>query len=301
MMGIRFVGVRPCGTGGMLLAGALCSLLLAGATTPARSEPELCVAAGRQAAAAAGVPQALMRAISLAETGRRHGKVLAPWPWAMNAAGKGTWFETREAALESAARRLARGERNFDLGCFQINHRWHGDAFPSLEAMLDPQSNADYAARFLAALYAETGDWLTAAGHYHSRTPALAKAYRRRVVRLMDGGMEARQPAIAESEHARDRVAARPSGAPSGRAGRSATLRMAGHAPAGRLLSAGAGRALIEAATGRLLVTQPSGPLIRRLPRAGQPPGDDGVLFASERRGRVLEGAGVVSPDGRKP
>ncbi|MEM9762146.1 MAG: hypothetical protein AAF968_06510 [Pseudomonadota bacterium] len=242
-----------------------------------------------------------MRAISLAETGRRHGKVLAPWPWAMNAAGKGTWFETREAALESAAKRLARGERNFDLGCFQINHRWHGDAFASLEAMIEPRSNADYAAQFLAALYAETGDWLTAVGHYHSRTPALAKAYRRRVVRLMDGGMDDEHPTIAKGGRTTERLATRPTIAPPDHTGRAATLRMAGHNPAGRLLSAGAGRALIEAATGRLLVTQPSGPLIHRLPRAGRPLGDDGVLFARERSGHPSNGTGVGASNGRRP
>jgi hypothetical protein len=37
--------------------------------------------------------------------------------------------------------------------------------------------NVDYAARFLHSLYGETGDWMQAAGAYHSRTPDKAAIY----------------------------------------------------------------------------------------------------------------------------
>ena len=47
--------------------------------------------------------------------------------------------------------------------------------FPSLEAMFDPDTGADYAAHFLQSLYAERGDWSAAAGAYHSQTPARAE------------------------------------------------------------------------------------------------------------------------------
>ncbi|MCC6000755.1 MAG: hypothetical protein JJU19_07810, partial [Pararhodobacter sp.] len=70
------------------------------------------------------------------------------------------------------------------LGCFQINWRWHGQHFDRPEALLDPLVSARYAARFLAGLYAETGDWTLAAGAYHSRTPHLAQRYRDRFARL---------------------------------------------------------------------------------------------------------------------
>ena len=53
--------------------------------------------------------------------------------------------------------------------------------FASLADAFDPEENADYAARFLRQLYAETGNWTAAAGLYHSRTPLLAASYRQAV------------------------------------------------------------------------------------------------------------------------
>ncbi|MEM6676677.1 MAG: hypothetical protein AAF675_02270 [Pseudomonadota bacterium] len=150
----------------------------------ARVTPEpaaTCLDAGAAAARRHGVPRALMAAIAHVETGRPD-----PWPWAMNARGRGSWFASRDEALRAAAARLKRGDRAFDIGCFQLNHRWHGDAFATLESMIDPQRNADYAAQFLAALFDETGSWVTAAGFYHSRTPQHATRYRNRLARHVD-------------------------------------------------------------------------------------------------------------------
>ncbi|MEO1686537.1 MAG: lytic transglycosylase domain-containing protein [Pseudomonadota bacterium] len=144
----------------------------------------ICDAVARRAAEAEGVPEDLMRAISLAETGRGLDGRHRPWPWTVNMEGEGRWFADPDALLAWVNRRRAEGARSFDLGCFQVNHLWHGEAFESLEAMLDPLPNALYAARFLKTLHAESGSWETAAGHYHSRTPALADRYRRRVLQI---------------------------------------------------------------------------------------------------------------------
>lgn len=274
------------------LAVLLVAPLSTVASSSAASAGGLCEAAGREAAAALGVPEELMRAIALVETGRRRGGGVEPWPWAMNATGKGTWFETRKAVLADAAKRLRRGDRNFDLGCFQINHRWHGDAFASLEAMIEPRSNAAYAARFLSELYRETGDWMIAAGLYHSRTPTLSRAYRARVARVMGAQLPEvkERTALADvqvpSEGRKKELSALAS---------AATIRTARDRTKGRFIDAGAGRALIEAATGRLLVPKPGGPLIGRLPRAGRPPGEDGTLFPSERHAARIDSQSSLS------
>ena len=144
----------------------------------------LCEAAAERAARAEGVPLHLMRAISLAETGRALDGRLAPWPWTVNMEGEGRWFSEPQELLTWVRKRQSQGARSFDLGCFQVNHLWHGAAFESLEEMLDPEANARYAARFLRALRDETGSWEVAAGHYHSRTPELAHRYRTRVLDL---------------------------------------------------------------------------------------------------------------------
>ncbi|MFT3973453.1 MAG: lytic transglycosylase domain-containing protein [Amaricoccus sp.] len=133
------------------------------------------------------VPEGVLRAISLTETGRQVGGALRPWPWAINREGQGYWFATRDEALAFARASLADGRRSFDVGCFQINYLWHGANFSSLEAMFDPDTGADYAARFLTDLYAERGDWSLAAGAYHSQTPDKAEVYRARFDRILAG------------------------------------------------------------------------------------------------------------------
>jgi hypothetical protein len=73
------------------------------------------------------------------------------------------------------------------VGCVQINYRWHGHAFPTLEDMFDPEWTATYAAQFLRTLYEERGDWSQAAGAYHSLTAEKAAIYRQRFDRILAG------------------------------------------------------------------------------------------------------------------
>lgn len=138
----------------------------------------LCDAAAAQAAAESGVPAEVLAAITRTETGRGRDGVLRPWPWTVNMEGAGRWFDGRAEALDYARRHKARGATSFDVGCFQLNWRWHHENFASLEEMFDPLAGARYAAKFLSDLYREFGDWTLAAGAYHSRTPKYARRYR---------------------------------------------------------------------------------------------------------------------------
>ncbi|MCV2887455.1 transglycosylase SLT domain-containing protein [Ruegeria sp. XHP0148] len=133
--------------------------------------------AARRAARAHDVPLDVMRAITRVETGRNSGGALEPWPWTVNMEGVGHWFPSQTAAQTYVFERFKSGARSFDVGCFQINYRWHSQAFRSIDEMFDPEINADYAARFLKDLYGELGSWNAAAGAFHSRTPSLADAY----------------------------------------------------------------------------------------------------------------------------
>ncbi len=98
--------------------------------------------------------------------------------------GKGSWFTTLDQAYSYAIGRFNEGARSFDVGCFQINYRWHGDAFSSIEEMFNPLKNATYAAKFLKQLHAELGNWEDAAGAYHSRTPKYADRYKARFLKV---------------------------------------------------------------------------------------------------------------------
>lgn len=141
-----------------------------------------CLTAARQAAAGSVVPEALLRAITLVETGRQPGR--APWPWTVHSGGGGHWFPSKAEAVEFARQEIAAGRDRLDIGCFQMNLYWHGDRFASLEVMMDPLTNAQAAARFLEELHAETGSWTEAAAAYHSRDPTLARSYLERIAAL---------------------------------------------------------------------------------------------------------------------
>lgn len=144
---------------------------------------ELCQAAAQEAARDSGVPPALVRTVMTAESGRPadKGGPLRPWPWALNVEGQGYWPETRDEALSLIDGFLREGRTSIDIGCFQINLRWHGAAFASPAEMIDPARNAAYAVRFLLDLADETGSWRAAAGAYHSRDPDRAERYVQRL------------------------------------------------------------------------------------------------------------------------
>lgn len=142
--------------------------------------PALCDQVARQAARDHNIPSNVMLAVTRVETGRLRDGVVQPWPWTTNVGGDGHWFDTADALRQFLFRQVKAGVTNFDVGCFQINHHWHGRAFASLDDMIDPVKNADYAARFLRDLYAEKGDWTAAVGAYHSRTPEHASRYTRK-------------------------------------------------------------------------------------------------------------------------
>jgi len=184
----------------------LVSSVLLAQLQPAQASPDIsaiCEVAADTAARRTGVPVAVLKAISLTETGRKSDGKFAPWPWTVNMEGKGEWFDTRAQAEEFAGRNFRRGARSFDVGCFQLNYKWHGRGFSSIEEMFDPTANAVYAAKFLRDLYIEKGNWPDAAGAYHSRTPEFSSRYRKRfnriLARLESRPVEASSPTVTGS------------------------------------------------------------------------------------------------------
>lgn len=152
-------------------------MVVAGTLAASIARANICDEAAHRAARSTGVPADVLLAITRMETGRSRAEN-EPWPWTVNHAGDGTWFPSEDDARSYVFSKLKRGSTNIDIGCFQINYRWHADAFRSLDDMFDPDSNASYAASFLAQLHAEFGNWTDAAGAYHSRTPEFASKYK---------------------------------------------------------------------------------------------------------------------------
>ena len=168
--------------GGGLLSWCMVALL----GSPSEALANTCDDAAQRAAVETGVPFAILATITRVETGRTRDGAFSPWPWTINTGGDGAYLSNNIQLLAAAQENLARGIKNFDLGCFQINYRWHGEQFSSLQAMIDPITNARFAAQLLLDHFAVTQDWEAAAGRYHSMTPEYSAKYREKFARVLN-------------------------------------------------------------------------------------------------------------------
>jgi hypothetical protein len=170
----------------MLVRAAFSLLLLVTAVGSAWAQlPDLCRVAIATQERVAGVPDRLMQAIAIVESGRREGGGPATaWPWTINVEGVGEVFDTKQQAIAAVTAHRAAGARSIDVGCMQVNLLHHPDAFASLEEAFDPTANARYAARFLQQLLAQTGSWPLAVAGYHSLTPDIGGEYARKVLAI---------------------------------------------------------------------------------------------------------------------
>ncbi len=153
------------------------------AALPQASAWELCVRHIAAAERLLSLPRHLLTAISRTESGRWSSERQAhlAWPWTVMAEGRGRYLPSKAAAVAEVEALKAKGVRNIDVGCMQINLRYHPEAFDSLEQAFDPAFNVAYAAKFLTDLRAETNSWTKAVGRYHSATPIHANRYRGKV------------------------------------------------------------------------------------------------------------------------
>lgn len=160
-----------------LLWCAFLFCLFLAAPDDAGASNNTCDRAARVAARQHDIPVDILLAITRVETGRKVGASFEPWPWTVNMEGTGHWFDTKDQALAYVFTRFNAGARSFDIGCFQINYKWHSQAFRSIEDMFDPNIGADYAARLVKQHFARLGSWSAAAGAYHSKTPEFSRRY----------------------------------------------------------------------------------------------------------------------------
>ncbi len=145
---------------------------------------ELCEIAADRAEARYQIKSNLLQTIASVESGRWNveaGRRVA-WPWAVHANGRGWYFKTKAEAVAAVQELQRKGITNIDVGCMQINLKYHGTAFQNLDEAFDPQKNADYSARFLKKLYERNKqDWSKTAMHYHSRNMRLGNNYKSRL------------------------------------------------------------------------------------------------------------------------
>ena len=132
------------------------------------------------------LPKRLLNAISLAETGRWHkpSREIIAWPWTVYSEGRGRYLPNKEAAIAEVKMLKAKGVKNIDVGCMQVNLYWHPDAFENLDAAFDPMTNASYAGSLLKKLRDQSRSWTVAVAHYHSQTQKYYVPYRKKVLKI---------------------------------------------------------------------------------------------------------------------
>ncbi len=138
---------------------------------------ELCESEIIKAEKKYGIPNRLLLAISTVESGRAVGRSKKPWPWTICANGRGYYCTTKSAAIATAKRLMARGIRNIDVGCMQVNLLHHSAAFKNLEEAFTPKVNINYAAKFFLSLKNTYNSWTHAVGYYHSKAAKHYKPY----------------------------------------------------------------------------------------------------------------------------
>jgi hypothetical protein len=166
------------------------------------------------------IPQGLVQAVALAESGRwlAEDQATEPWPWTVTSGADSFYLPTKDAAIAKVRELKASGRTNIDVGCMQINLHYHPKAFASLDQAFDPVANVAYGTRFLKELRLQTRSWGKATAYYHSQNGTRGNAYRdkvykfwrnlqkHRVVRGGDMGLAAAAPADARPLFFHERV-----------------------------------------------------------------------------------------------
>ncbi len=148
----------------MLLLGAFNLLLCPSKSFGRETQSSDCEREIVRVAQVTGVPIGILYAIGLTESGKG-GKLQ---PFAMNVDGKGVFFKNRNKALSHFKLAQVQGAKFIDIGCMQINFRFHSSQFSKVEDMFDPRKNVEYAAKFLLELRHREGSWVMAAARYHA-------------------------------------------------------------------------------------------------------------------------------------
>ena len=164
------------------------SVALAQETSSEISDDLVCLRYVRAYERSQDIPQGLLTAISYVESGRTAPgtDTLVPWPWTINAAGRSQYFESKQEAVEGTLALINEGVRSIDVGCMQINLRYHPNAFRSLEEAFEPSANVAYGAQHLRSLRANLGTWPQAVERYHSSDDGRRADYRERVLNFWE-------------------------------------------------------------------------------------------------------------------
>lgn len=139
----------------------------------AATHAEQCAALISAAETRYNIPTGLLMAIALTESGGKNG----PDPHAMNIEGMTYIAPDVERMSAVIQRGYNTGQTSIDVGCMQVNLKWHAHNFGSPYELLNSRVNVDYAARYLTELANETKSWRDAVMTYHNRKSPSRRAW----------------------------------------------------------------------------------------------------------------------------
>ena len=145
---------------------------------------DLCLSSISKIAVQSGVSATLLTKMAQVESGI--GTTRQPWPWTINVEGRDYYFKTAQAAVTYMEHLQRRGLTSFDVGCFQINWRWHQHKVRDVAELIDPDTNTRIAAQYLRELYQRHQSVAQAVAHYHSSNSKRGQAYVQRVFKYSD-------------------------------------------------------------------------------------------------------------------
>ena len=129
------------------------------------------------------IPVGLLTAIGKTESGRiSENKNIIIWPWTVNINKKSLFFDTRSQMEKFINNEIQRKNFNLDVGCMQINLKWHKNKFKNILNIVDPMVNVSYATSFLYELEKKHGSWDKAIKYYHSSKPEKNTKYYAKVL-----------------------------------------------------------------------------------------------------------------------
>lgn len=147
--------------------------LTAFAATPAFAEDDCPTLIGKTEESRA-IPRGLLMAIAVTESGLNG----QPDPLAMNIAGRGFRASSVTQMASIIADQARHGVRSIDVGCMQVNLKYHGMKFERPTDLLSSPVNVAYAGDFLVRLALESKSWRDAVMSYHNKVdPARRRWY----------------------------------------------------------------------------------------------------------------------------
>jgi len=169
----------------VLFATLNCSFLAHAAINSSHIAHNQCIRAIYHYEKKYSLPSNMLYSIAVVESGySASGKGPAyPWPWTINTKGKSYYCSTKSQALRLLKKFIAAGISNIDVGCAQINWRYHKKAFHGKpENILNPVYNVAYAAHMLHSKYSNNNnDWALSVASYHSGKSSLGRKYAAKV------------------------------------------------------------------------------------------------------------------------